>query len=73
MQLVSGLGTLLDALLFQLGYFQYVDSSPRYYVVTGLFFVIIGIYLLRGAGTLVSFAYPEGDYRQKEDDESAEA
>ena len=64
MQLVSGLATLLDALLFRLGYFHYLDSSPRYYVVTGLFLVIIGIYLLRGAGTIVAFAYPNGEYAQ---------
>ena len=72
-QLISGLVSLLDALLFWLGYFHLLDTSPRYYVVTGLFLVVIGIYFLRGAAAVVAFAYPCGDYPEAiEDDEGGE-
>lgn len=33
--LIAGLGTLLDASLLKLGYFQYPDSSPAYYLIYG--------------------------------------
>ncbi len=56
--LVSGLGYLLDALLLNLGYFNYPDPTPAYYVINGLFQAIVGLYFLRGAPLLVGFAYP---------------
>lgn len=60
--LVSGLGLLLDSLLFKLGYFFYPDSSPAYYLITGAAQFVIGMYLTRGAPYLAEFAFPiEGE------------
>ena len=56
--LVSGLGILLDSLLFKLGYFFYPDSSAGYYLIAGSAQVVVGIYLARGAPLLAEFAYP---------------
>ena len=56
--LVSGLGVLLDSLLFKLGYFFYPDSSPGYYLIVGLAQIVVGMYLARGAPHLAEFAYP---------------
>lgn len=53
-----GLTYLLDALLLKLGYFYYGDSTPAYFLITGLGISLVGIYLLRGADILVRFAYP---------------
>jgi len=66
--LIPGLGTLLDALLLKLGYFQYPDTSPAYHVIYGAAQVIAGLYLIRGAPFLVGFAYP----REDEDEVGAE-
>ena len=69
--LLYGLGSLLDALLFRLGYFHFPDSTPGYYVVTGLAFSVVGLFLIRGASALVAFAYPEPvDDDDQEDDEA---
>lgn len=71
--LIYGVGYLLDSLLFRLGYFNYPDSSPGYYVINGLFLLIVGLYLLYGAPLLVSFAYPtEAEDENDADDEEAE-
>lgn len=59
--LVSGLGLLLDSLLFKLGYFSYPDSSPAYYLIAGMAQIVIGIYLARGAPLLAEFAFPIED------------
>ena len=63
--LISGLGLLLDSSLFKLGYFSYLDSSPGYYLISGLAQVLAGLYLVRGAPQLVAFACPT-----EEEDES---
>lgn len=69
--LYYGLHNLLDAGLFRLGYFNYPDSSPNYYLISGLFLTLLGVYLLRGARGIVKFAYPpSGD--DKENDQSNE-
>jgi hypothetical protein len=62
--LFYGLHGLLDAGLFQLGYFTYQDSSVGYYLISGLFYSVVGLYLLRGAPGIVRFAY-----RANEEDE----
>jgi hypothetical protein len=59
--LVSGLGLLLDSSLFKLGYFNYLESSPGYFLICGLAQVLAGLYLVRGAPQLVEFAYPTED------------
>jgi len=56
--LLYGVGYLLDSLLFRLGYFNYPESSPAYYVVAGISYSVVGLYLLRGAPLIVRFAYP---------------
>lgn len=53
-----GVGYLLDGALFSLGYFSYPESSPAYYVVAGMSYGVVGLYLMRGAPHLVRFAYP---------------
>lgn len=63
---VYGMGYLLDSLLFRLGYFNFPESSPNYYVVAGLSYVLVGVYLIRGAPLLVKFAYPEGEEAEED-------
>lgn len=53
-----GIGYLLDGALFHLGYFKYPESSPAYYLIAGISYGCVGLYLLRGAAHIVSFAYP---------------
>jgi hypothetical protein len=52
-----GVGYLVDGALFQLEYFNYPDSSVNYYIVVGLLYCGVGVYLLRGAPHVVRFAY----------------
>jgi len=59
--LIPGLGLLLDSLLLKLGYFNAPDTHPAYYVIYGAAQVIAGLYLIRGASSLVGFAYPRED------------
>jgi hypothetical protein len=58
---IYGLEWLLNSFLFRLGYFNYLDSSPGYYLIFGLAQVLVGLYLLRGAPHLLGFAYPTED------------
>ena len=58
MILLYGVGYLLDSLLFRLGYFNYLESTPAYYVIAGLSYIFLALYLIRGAPHLVRFAYP---------------
>jgi hypothetical protein len=62
-----GLQALLDAGLFQLGYFQFHESSPGYFLISGLFSTVLGVYLVSGAEAIVRFAYPETE--EDEDDD----
>jgi hypothetical protein len=66
--LFYGLQGLLDAALFKLGYFNFPDSSPGYYLISGLFCTVLGFYLVNGAPGLVSFAY-RGNDEYEEDSE----
>jgi hypothetical protein len=70
--LYYGLSGLLDAALFNLGYFNYPDSSPNYYLISGLFQLVVGIYLLRGAPGLVRFAYPASEDEDDDEEDSEE-
>ena len=65
---VYGAGSLLDSFLFRLGYFNYLDTSPGYYVIAGLSYVFVGLYLIRGAPLLVRFACPIEDDENNEEE-----
>lgn len=66
--LLYGVGYLVDGALLHLEYFNYPDSSVNYYIVVGLLYCGVGVYLLRGAPQVVRFAYP----REESMDEPAE-
>ena len=66
--LTLGARDLLDALLFHLGYFSLLESSPRYFVVMGLAYILAGLYLMRGAPHLVRFAFPEMSKGESDDE-----
>jgi hypothetical protein len=59
--LIPGVGLLLDSLLLKLGYFSVAETHPAYYLIYGSAQVIAGVYLIRGASSLVAFAYPTED------------
>lgn len=67
-----GIGYLLDGSLFHLGYFNYAESSPGYYGVAGLSYVIVGLYLMRGASSIVRFAYPPEEEENNGGEEDTE-
>ena len=56
--ILYGLAFLVDSLLFRLGYVTYLDISHLYYLIWGLSYCAIGLYLLRGAPLIVYLAYP---------------
>ena len=53
-----GLRDLLDFALILLGYTN-TRSAIAYYLILGLLYSVVGLYLLRGAPLIVKFAYPE--------------
>jgi hypothetical protein len=59
-----GIGYLLDSSLFHLGYFNYPESSPGYYVIAGIAYGVAGLYLIRGAPHIVRFAYPADEEKE---------
>ncbi|MGH9969320.1 MAG: hypothetical protein ACREBG_16185 [Pyrinomonadaceae bacterium] len=76
---LHGVGYLFDSALFRLGYFNYPETSPSYYVIAGISYGIVGLYLMRGAPHIVRFAYSleEGEdedeeKKEKGDDEVAD-
>ncbi|HUS12881.1 MAG TPA: hypothetical protein VMZ30_20595 [Pyrinomonadaceae bacterium] len=71
---IYGAVYLLDALLFRFGYLNYPESVPGYFVITGLFHLLIGLYLIRGAPLLIGFAYPfeEEEEKAESEEEAAE-
>ncbi|MCA1615883.1 MAG: hypothetical protein LC800_17635 [Acidobacteria bacterium] len=71
--LLYGLRDLVDHMLYQFGYFNWPDVSPRYFVVLGVVQVCAGLYLVRGAPQLVAFAFPETPEDEAEEDEDAAA
>lgn len=66
-----GIGYLLDGSLFKLEFFNFAESSPAYYMIAGISYGIVGLYLMRGASHIARFAYPareeeEEDYTDEE-------
>jgi hypothetical protein len=55
--LAHGLRDLVDFALLLLNYTN-THSSFSYYLFLGLLYAVVGVYLLRGAPLIVSFAYP---------------
>lgn len=70
--LLYGLGILLDGILFSLNYFIIPETSPRYYIVTGIIHSLVGLFLLRGASPILTFAYPQEEYEEFEDENTNE-
>jgi hypothetical protein len=70
--LLYGVGYLVDGALFYLEYFNYPDSSVNYYIVVGILYCAVGVYLLRGAPHVVRFAYPREEAMEEpsEDEEN---
>jgi hypothetical protein len=65
--LLYGLRDLVDHLLYRLGYFNWTEVSPLYFVVTGVVQIAAGLYLVRGAPLLTRFAFPATDTDDEED------
>lgn len=53
-----GLTYLMDSLLLKLGYFIYGETTPAYFLIFGLGYCVVGLYLMRGADAIVRFAFP---------------
>jgi hypothetical protein len=66
---LNGIGYLLDGSLFRLGVFNYPESSPAYYLIAGISYGIVGLYLMRGAPHIVRFAYPAEEEEEDNLDE----
>lgn len=62
-----GAGFLFDSALLSLGYFNQPDPSPSYYMIVGIFYVIVGLYLLKGAPHIVRFSYPREEEEEEEE------
>ena len=72
-EILYGLGYLLDSSLFRLGYFNYPETTPGYYVIAGIAFTVVGLYLMRGAPLIVAIAYPpEADEESELDEEETD-
>jgi len=68
-----GVGYLSDSFLFRLGYFNYPETSPGYYVIAGISYGIVGLLFMRGADHIVRFAYPiEEEEENNPDEEKSE-
>ena len=65
--LAHGLRDLLDYALILLNYTT-THSSFGYYLILGLLYSIVGLYLLRGAPLIVRFAYLPGRDDAPDDD-----
>jgi hypothetical protein len=55
--LAHGLRDLVDFFLILLGYTG-THSSFNYYLILGLLYSVVGLYLMRGADLIVNFSYP---------------
>ena len=65
--LAHGLRDLVDFGLILLGYTS-TRSSFAYYLILGLLYSVVGLYLLRGAPFVVNFAYPRNREEVSESD-----
>jgi hypothetical protein len=70
--LLYGLRDLFEHLLYRLGYSNWPEVSPLYYIVTGVVQLFAGLYLVRGAPALVRFAYPDAAEDEADDAEDAD-
>lgn len=68
-----GVGYILDGSLFHLGFFNFQESSPAYYLIAGISYGIVGLYLMRGAPHIVRFAYPAEEDEEEDNLDEAEA
>ena len=66
--LVYGAYDLMNSLLFYNNYFVFPEMTTGYYLISGLLFIAIGIYFVRGAAFLVDFAFPEDDLETNEEE-----
>ncbi len=67
---IYGAVYLLDALLLRFGYFNSPESVPGYFVIIGLFYLLIGLYLIRGAPLVIWFAYPNEEDEEENEEEA---
>lgn len=65
--LAHGLRDLVDFALMLLNYTS-THSSFGYYLILGLLYSVVGVYLLRGAPLIVRFAYPPQQTSASEND-----
>jgi hypothetical protein len=65
--LAHGFRDLVDYGLILLGYTS-THSAFSYYLILGLLYSVVGLYLLRGAPLVVNFAYPRREREAPEDD-----
>jgi hypothetical protein len=65
--MAHGLRDLVDFGLLLLGYTS-THSAFGYYLILGLLYSVVGLYLLRGAPLIVHFAYPDEEPETDEDD-----
>ena len=65
--LAHGLRDLVDFALLLLNYTS-THSSLGYYLILGLLYSVVGVYLLRGAPLIVRFAYPTREITASEND-----
>ena len=70
--LAHGLRDLVDFGLILLGYTS-TRSSFAYYLILGLLYSVVGLYLLRGAPFVVNFAYPRNREEVSESDVDTES
>lgn len=67
-----GLAYLLDSLLWRLGYYFGPEIHIGYYLIFGLAYLFVGLYLLLGSRQLVRLVYPEVDEEYEEQDREGE-
>lgn len=68
-----GVRYLADFSLGQMGYFTLQKTDYAYYLVLGIGFLIVGVYLLRGAPWVVNHTYPDDEAtEEKAENESNE-
>ena len=73
-EILYGAGYLFDSSLFRLGYFNYPDTTPGYYLIAGIAYTVVGLCLIRFAPHIVDLVYPpetdeESDLDEEETDQ----
>ncbi|MDX6528272.1 MAG: hypothetical protein QOH41_562 [Blastocatellia bacterium] len=59
-----GIRYVTDFGLGLLGYFSLQRTAYAYYLIIGVAYLCVGLYLLRGASPIVRFAYPDAEGMQ---------